>query len=159
MYSEEGEGTAFKIFLPSIERRAEPNNRDAEDLPKGTEHILFVDDESALVAIGKSQLEALGYQVSARSNSREALALFKNKPENFDLVISDMTMPEMTGEELAMEMKRINPNIPIIICTGFSSKVTPENAHRFNIDALLMKPVIIRDMAKVVRGVLDEKKP
>jgi len=159
VYSEEGEGAAFKIFLPSIERRAEPDTRDAQEIPKGTEHILFVDDESALVEIGKSQLEALGYQVSARTNSLEALALFKNKPENFDLIISDMTMPEMTGEELAMEMKRINPNIPVILCTGFSSKITPESAHQFNIDALLMKPVIIRDMAQVVRGVLDEKKP
>jgi len=86
------------------------------------------------------------------------LALFKNKPESFDLVITDMTMPKMTGDELATEIKRIRPEIPVILCTGFSSKIMPGSIQQLDIDALLMKPVIIREMAKIVRKVLDETK-
>jgi len=156
VYSEEGKGSIFKIFLPAIERRTEPEKRLVGDIPKGTEHILFVDDEPILVEMSTSQLETLGYTVSSRTNSLEALALFKNKPDNFDLIITDMTMPKMTGDELATEIKRIRPDIPIVLCTGFSLKFASANVKQFNIDALLMKPIVIREMAKVVRKILDE---
>jgi len=157
VYSEGGTGTTFKIFLPAIERRAEPKKRKAEDIPKGTEHILFIDDETILVEMGTSQLEALGYTVSSRTNSLEALELFKQKPDNFDLIITDMTMPKMTGDELAKEIKRVRPDIPIILCTGFSSKITSDSVKKLDIDALLMKPIIIRKMANSVRNVLDKE--
>ena len=159
VYSEEGQGTTFKIFLPAIERRTEPAKREQEDIPKGSERILFIDDESVLVEMGSTQLASLGYKVTSRSNSLDGLALFKDKPGSFDLVITDMTMPEMTGEKLAKNIKRIRPDIPVILCTGFSSKITPENAEKFDIDALLMKPVILREMATAIRKLLEHQIP
>jgi CheY-like chemotaxis protein len=156
--SKEGKGSTFHIYLPAIERSTEPDKREIEDLPKGNEHILFVDDETFIVEIGKSQLETLGYQVSSRTSSMEALQLFKNKPYYFDLVITDMTMPKMTGDELAKEMKRINPDIPIILCTGFSTKLSSESSQPSEIDLVLMKPIIVQEMANSVRKALDEVK-
>jgi len=156
VHSEEGKGSTFKIFLPAIERRTEPAKRETDDILKGTGHILFVDDEPILVKMSTSQLEALGYTVSSRTNSLEALALFKKNPNRFDLVITDMTMPKMTGDEFAREIKQIRPDIPIILCTGFSSKITPDNVQQFDIDAFLMKPIIIQDMAQVVRDVMGK---
>ena len=156
-FSEEGQGSTFEVLLPAIERRTEPDKREKEDIPRGTEHILFVDDEQVLVDLGTSQLESLGYTVSSRSSSLEALALFKHKPDSFDLIITDMTMPEMTGDELTHEIKRIRPDIPVILCTGFSAKITPESAEKFNIQALIMKPIIIKNMAKVIRKVLESR--
>ena len=129
-FSEEGKGSTFKILLPAIERQTAPDIRETEKIPRGTEHILFVDDEQVLVNIGTSQLESLGYTVSSRTSSTEALALFKNKPESFDLIITDMTMPEMTGDQLAKEIKRIRPEIPVILCTGFSAKITSDSAEK-----------------------------
>ena len=158
VYSEAKKGTTFKVFLPAIEKRIEPEIQELESIPRGTEHILFVDDEPVLLDVGTSQLENLGYSVSSRSNAREALKFFENKPDRFDLVITDMTMPKMTGDELAFAIKRIRPDIPVILCTGFSSKINSENKQKFNIDAFLMKPVIIRELALVVRQVLDETK-
>jgi nitrogen-specific signal transduction histidine kinase/CheY-like chemotaxis protein len=154
-YSDVGKGTSFKIFLPAIEKRIESEQRVIEDIPKGSEHILLVDDESVLLEMGTSQLETLGYKVTSRSNGREALKLFETKPDCFDLVVTDMTMPKMTGDELASALKKIRPAIPIILCTGFSTKLTSDNAHQFDIDALLMKPVILREMASIIRSVLD----
>jgi nitrogen-specific signal transduction histidine kinase/ActR/RegA family two-component response regulator len=155
--SQEGKGTVFDIYLPAIESRADLDKSEAEHMPKGTEHILFVDDEPIIVEMGKSQLEALGYKVSTRSDSLEALALFKSKPDSFDLIITDMTMPKMTGDELAKDIKRIRPDIPIILCTGFSSKLTSKSAQQLDIDGLLMKPIILKDMASAVRKVIDKE--
>jgi len=154
--SEDGKGSTFTVILPVIEGSAKPDKHELEDIPRGTENILLIDDEPALVEMGKTQLESLGYKVSSRSSSLEGLEFFKNKPNNFDLVITDLTMPQMSGDELIKAIKRIRPDIPVILCTGFSTKVTPESAHLFDIDALLMKPIIFRKMAKVVRNVLDE---
>jgi PAS domain S-box-containing protein len=156
--SEAGIGSTFKIFLPAIERPARRVIHEAADIPKGNEHLLFVDDDPALIRMGTTQLESLGYKVSSRSNSIEALALFKNKPDTFDLVITDMTMPKMTGDALATEIKRIKPSIPIILCTGFSLKISQENIHKFDIDAFLLKPIIIGEMAETIRNVLDKKR-
>jgi PAS domain S-box-containing protein len=155
VYSEEGKGSTFRIFLPAIERPTEPDKREDVKIPMGTERILLVDDESILVEMTTSQLEALGYRVTSRSNSIEALELFKKRPDCFDLLLTDMTMPQMTGDDLANEIRRIRPDIPVILCTGFSSKVTSENARLLNIDAFLMKPIIVRDMANTIRKVLD----
>jgi len=115
--SEPGKGSTFKILLPVVERCAEPERVKVFDIPKGTEHILFVDDEQVLVEISRTQLEGIGYNVSTMTSSLEALELFKTNPGRFDLVITDMTMPKMTGDELAWEIKRIAPDMPILLCT------------------------------------------
>ncbi len=157
VYSEVGKGSTFRVFLPAIERRDEADKRQDEDIPTGNERILFIDDEPMLVELSTSQLETLGYHVMSRSSSVDALSLFEEEPDAFDLVITDLTMPRMTGDELAGRLKAIRPDIPIILCTGFSATITSESAHRFGIDAFLMKPIIVREMAKVIRDVLDDK--
>ena len=121
----------------------------------GHERILFIYDEPVLVDIGKQMLERLGYEVTTRTSSIEALELFRTKPDQFDLVITDMTMPNMTGDRLARELIKIRPDIPIIICTGFSERITEEKAKGMGIKAFVMKPIVIRDIANTVREVLD----
>ena len=154
-YSEVGQGTTFRVYLPAIERRAEPELRVDDEIPKGDEHILFVDDETMLIQMGTIQLEALGYRVSSRSSSREALDLFERDPDAFDLAITDMTMPDLTGDRLARRIKRIRQDIPIILCTGFSAKLSAQPGPPPDVDALLMKPVVLRDMAHKIREALD----
>ena len=124
-------------------------------IPAGTERILFVDDEPALVHIGKQTLESLGYQVTTRTSSIEALELFKAKPEEFDLVITDMTMPNMTGDDLAEELMQIRPKIPVILCTGYSAKINQQQAMAKGIGALIAKPVLVRELAETIRKVLE----
>jgi len=158
VYSEPGKGTTFKLFLPLVERRTEPDKRSPNPMPEGIENILFIDDEISLVTVGRSQLQSLGYSVSTSCSSFEALNIFKDNPYGFDLIITDLTMPKMTGDELAEKMKLIRSDIPIILCTGFSAKITSENIHDFNFDALLMKPIILRELAEAVRTVIDERK-
>jgi CheY-like chemotaxis protein len=121
----------------------------------GTERILLVDDEEAIVRLETLMLERLGYIVTARTSSIEALAAFKVNPAQFDLVLTDMTMPNMTGTQLARELISIRPDIPVIICTGFSEKISEDNAAAMGIKGFLMKPVVKSEIAKVVRRVLD----
>ncbi|MBW2035495.1 MAG: response regulator, partial [Deltaproteobacteria bacterium] len=102
-------------------------------------------------------LERLGYEVTTRTSSIEALELFKAKPDRFDLVITDMTMPHMTGDRLARELMKIRPDIPIILCTGFSERISEEKAKGMGIKAFVMKPLVMRDLANTVRKVLDNK--
>jgi CheY-like chemotaxis protein len=123
-------------------------------MPKGHERILFVDDEKAIVDIGRQILERLGYTVTARTSSIEALELFKTKPDEFDLIITDMTMPNLTGEKLAKELLHIRPDIPVIICTGFSRQLTEQTVKEIGIRELVMKPIVTRDIAKTIRKVL-----
>jgi CheY-like chemotaxis protein len=127
-------------------------------LPTGTEHILLVDDEPVLVEVGQMMLERLGYQVTTCSSGPAALEVFKNAPQDIDLVISDMTMPKMTGDKLAAALLAIKPDLPIILCTGFSSKVSDDKIAEMGIKALMMKPLAQSDMAFLVRKVLDEAK-
>ena len=155
-YSEPGIGSSFKIYLPSIERGLLLEKKERKTLPKGTEHVLFIDDEEALVAIGRQMLESLGYEVTTRVSSQEALALFKAYPKRFDLVITDQTMPNMTGDELARELIAIRPGIPIILCTGFSTRISDQKAYEMGIRGFVMKPFIMQDLAESIRKVLDE---
>ena len=121
-------------------------------LPRGKgEHIFLIDDEPVLLEIGKQMLEHLGYQVTIRTSSIEALGLFSSQPGPFHLVITDMTMPNMTGEKLAREILRIRPGLPIILCTGFSEHVTEEKAKALGIREFLMKPLTLKDLARAVR--------
>jgi CheY-like chemotaxis protein len=155
-YSQPEKGTTFNIFLPVLERETERKKNTEEPLPTGTERILFVDDEPSLLDLGKKILEPLGYQVEVRSSAVEVLELFKACPERFDLVITDMTMPNMTGDRLSEEMMAIRPDIPVILCTGFSAKMDEKKAKAMGIRAFAFKPILKRDIAVVIRKVLDE---
>jgi CheY-like chemotaxis protein len=139
-----------------MERGAMREKRVEKPLPTGTEHILFVDDEPTLLNLGEKTLESLGYQVEVRSSAVEALELFKACPERFDLVITDMTMPNMTGEQLSEQLMAVRPEIPVILCTGFSAKIDEEKAKAMGIQAFAFKPMLKRDIAVAIRKVLDE---
>lgn len=154
--SEAGKGTTFQVFIPRLKRGpVEHETGTTAPVPEGNERILFVDDEKALVDSGSKILEHLGYEVVARTSSIEALETFRTRPEIFDLVISDQTMPHMTGVELARELMHIRPDIPVILCTGFSERVTPEKAKAEGIREFIMKPLSLRNFAETVRKVLD----
>jgi CheY-like chemotaxis protein len=154
--SEPGKGSTFDVFFPKVaeERSAEGASGD-EMMPLGHERILFVDDEEALVEMGEELLAELGYEVTCCTNSREALALFRLDPSRFDLVVTDQTMPDMTGIQLAAELLAIRP-LPVILCTGFSHIANEESAKTAGIKGFVMKPLTKRELAKTVRKVLDE---
>ena len=156
VYSETGKGTTFHIFLPVIEKAEEPKKETMGPLPTGHERILFIDDDPSLVEIGREILGKLGYDVVAKTSSIEALELFREQPDKFDLVITDMTMPNMTGDRLAAELMKIRPDIPTILCSGFSEKMSNEKADALGIKNFLMKPIVMKDLAKTIRKVLDE---
>lgn len=155
--SEPGRGTTIQVYLPVAAAAAEEHRPAATDLPGGNEKVLFVDDEPSLATMGRHQLERLGYQVDACLNSTEALEIFTADPNRFDLVITDMTMPHMSGDKLAKEMLSIRSDMPIILCTGFSERIDEEIAIEIGITAFIMKPIDIRNLAKKVREVLDSK--
>ena len=157
MASKPGEGSTFSVYLPVIEGEEIVYGDVSEPLPTGDERVLFIDDEQALVDMGKQMLEHWGYEVVTRTSSIEALELFRAKPGQFDLVITDMTMPQMTGEQLAKELMKIRPAIPVILCTGYSERMTKEKAQNMGIRAFAMKPLAIQDLSKIIRKVLDEK--
>ncbi|MDA8139094.1 MAG: ATP-binding protein [Desulfobacteraceae bacterium] len=159
VYSELGKGSAFHVYLPLIEKIAEtsastPLIKD----PTGSERILMVDDEAPIVELERRMLERLGYRTTACTSSISALETFKRGPHAFDLVISDMTMPHMTGDELAQALDAIRPGIPIIICTGFSDRLNPQLVSTVGIKGILMKPIVKSELAQMVRKVLDEVK-
>lgn len=156
--SEPGKGSTFEIFLPRIDYAKDlPETGEPVKLPTGDERILLVDDEEFLVYAGRGMLEHLGYKVITRTSSVEALEAFQAQPDKFDLVITDMTMPNKTGTELAKELLQIRPDIPIILCTGFSEKASEENTKKIGIKAFVMKPLVMHDFAVTVRQVLDGK--
>ncbi|MBT8331323.1 MAG: PAS domain S-box protein, partial [Deltaproteobacteria bacterium] len=154
--SQPGKGTVFTVYIPTVAKEVQPDCDVPPILSTGNERILFVDDERALAEIGKKSLERLGYRVEARTSSLEALKLFQKSSDNFDLIITDMTMPEMTGDELAGEVKKIRADIPVIICSGYSDESLVEQATQTGISAFLMKPLIIQDLAKTIREVLKK---
>ncbi|MFO7707065.1 MAG: PAS domain S-box protein [Desulfobacterales bacterium] len=150
-----GQGTTFHVYLPRVDRALPRKAEPPEPIVGGFERILFVDDEKMLVDIGGKILERLGYQVVSRTSPLEALELFRAKPDHFDLVVTDQTMPGMTGDLLAKELMRIRPDIPIVVCTGYSQGIDPERARQRGIKALVMKPILIHDMAAAVRKALQ----
>ncbi len=157
--SELGKGTTFNVYLPIIAQADRLSSVDGNVTPPvGHEHILLVDDDPVIANLEKQLLERLGYKVTMRVNSLEALELFKNKPEFFDLVISDMTMPNMTGDQLAREIMAIRADVQIIICTGFSERLNQEKAAIIGAKGLLMKPIVKSELAAIVRQVLDAAK-
>jgi PAS domain S-box-containing protein len=155
-YSEPGRGTLFNAYIPAVKRVARPADPEEPQLPTGSEHILLVDDEPVIIEVGRMMLEMLGYTVTACDASASALAVFEKDPQAIDLVISDVTMPKMTGDRLAAEMLRLRPDLPIVLCTGFSDKVSSKAAAEIGVKAVVMKPLIHKDLALLVRKVLDE---
>ena len=153
--SEVGKGSTFKVFLPRADPVEEPEPACAQTLANGSEKILLVDDEAALAEVGKQMLEFLGYQVEARTNPVEALELLRAEPNRFDAVITDMTMPRMTGMNLAREILAIRPGIATILCTGFSDQADEEKAQSAGIRALLYKPLTMQGLATAVRAALE----
>ena len=157
--SEPGKGSTFTVYFPKITRLAQLELRspEQETIPTGHERILFVDDEEALVEMGTELLTGLGYKVVSRTSSAHALALLHQEPSRFDLVITDQTMPGMTGIELAREVLAIRPELPIILCTGFSYLVNAESAKAAGIKGFAMKPLTKREIAKTIRYVLENR--
>jgi CheY-like chemotaxis protein len=150
-----GKGSTFSVYFPIIDNAA-AEQKPAVEMPKGgSEHILLVDDESAIIKNGTELLERLGYCVSAFIDSQEALKAFKFQPMDYDLAIIDMTMPGMTGDVLARELLQIRSDLPVILCTGFSKKITQEKADQLGIKALLMKPFRLSELSKMIRQFLD----
>jgi PAS domain S-box-containing protein len=152
-----GQGTTFEVYLPRSDAAIASETRPQEPLPRGEERLLFVDDENTLVRLWQATLEHLGYEVVVSTDGLAALETFRAAPYGFDLVITDHTMPRMTGEVLAQELRRLRPDIPIVLCTGFSHTMTAEKAQALGLDAFLMKPFTPHDLSYVVRGVLDRR--
>ncbi|HMK64149.1 MAG TPA: PAS domain S-box protein [Thermodesulfobacteriota bacterium] len=155
VYSELGVGTTFRVYLPLIRRIPALEEASKDPLPRGKEKILFIDDEPQMVESWMEMLGRLGYQVFGRTSSLNALDLFKNAPDKFDLVITDQTMPGMSGSELAAKMLAIRPGLPIIICSGYSESLGADQARGLGVQKFLMKPVLLGEMALNIRKVLD----
>ncbi len=149
-----GQGTTFAIYLPRIEATVENEDGTEEEIPPAQGCILFVDDDVMLARLGQATLEQLGYEVVCHTSSIKALEVFRAMPQRFDLVITDQTMPHMTGEHLSGELRRIRPDIPIILCTGFSHMINAEKARALGIDAFCLKPVLARELAVTIQQVL-----
>ena len=157
IYSELDVGTTFQIFFPVGELKPDNSIDSIQQLPCGDECILFVDDEILLIELGKELLEGLGYRVETRASSIDALEAFRAQPGKYDLLVSDMTMPKISGDQLALEIRKIRADIPVILCTGFSTRLNEERLLDIGIDKVLMKPVTLSDLANNVRLVLDAK--
>ncbi len=163
VYSEKGQGSVFKVYLPltvpdESRNQAGITGGVSLSLPRGTETILLVDDEEQIVQMSGGMLQHLGYSVVGLTDSAEALRVFAETPESFDLVITDQTMPGLTGGELAARLMEIRPDIPVILCTGFSAQMTEELAKTMGILDYIMKPLILHDLAFRVRTALDSNR-
>jgi PAS domain S-box-containing protein len=159
VYSEPGQGASFQVYLPVL-GKAEAGWAAVLSTPPviGDERILLVDDELPIVESMQKMLEFFGYHITGKTSSSEALEAFRRAPEAFDLVITDQTMPYLTGDQLVLEIKKIRPEIPIILCTGFSSMIDDIKARALGIEAFLMKPVLRKEMSETIRKVLDSRK-
>ncbi len=156
--SELGKGTLFTIDFPLVEESSVlPEQERSKQIVTGTEHILYVDDERILAEMSRAMLQHLGYTVTVCTDSVEALTVFNENPDLFDLVITDQTMPDMTGIELAGKLLQIRPGVPIILCTGFSSVVSVKEARSAGVKDFFMKPFDWDKMAETLRNILDER--
>ncbi len=153
--SELGKGTVFTLLFPAFQGRIEQAKEEQNNLPKGRERILFVDDEPVLMKLGKQRLEMLGYTVQGATDPLTALEIFKADPGAFDLLITDMAMPGMTGDQLAVEMFRIRPKLPAMLCTGYSETLSEQKAYDIGFSSFIMKPVDRTELALAVRKILD----
>ncbi len=153
VFSRDGRGATFRVFFPLITLEPEQTeNISRTELQQGNkERILFVDDEQAIAELAELMLARLGYQVTVATSSLKALELFRAAPDMFDLLISDQTMPNLTGVDLAREIHQIRPHFPVILCTGYSERLTEEGIKQLGINALVMKPVDLEHLAAMIR--------
>ncbi len=155
LQSREGRGAAFTIYLPSVPGDAAEDSSPSLPSANRGERILFVDDEALQVDLATQMLDRMGYRVTAYNRSTEALAAFRSQPDAFDLVITDMTMPELTGDRLALEILAIRPDVPVILCTGYSEQISEEKAADLGLKGFAMKPLIMADLEALIRRALD----
>ncbi len=152
-----GKGTVFEVYFPAIEQVLTDPDTTVENIVTGKERILFIDDEEILVDLGKTMLERLGYEVATLTSSLEAWNTFSNRPDQFDIVITDQTMPGLTGSDLALKMLQLRPNLPIILCTGYSSLISEKKAKSMGIQGFAMKPLVRKEISLLLRELLDER--
>jgi PAS domain S-box-containing protein len=156
-FSQRGKGSIFKVYLPVAKS---PRGARRKEIPgpilKGNEHILVVDDELPAIKIMQEILEHLGYQITARTSSIEALEAFRHQPDRFDLVLTDLTMPNMSGVRLAKELLKIQPDTPVVLCIGYSEQIDKEAASEIGIKGFVMKPIVMKELARIIRKVLDK---
>jgi CheY-like chemotaxis protein len=157
VYSELGKGTSFHVYLPQVIMKVDEAKKSSNmhPIPTGHERILIVDDEDQIIKMEQEMLKKLGYQVTSMTSAGQALATFSDQPQKYDLIITDMTMPDMTGAELCQRILALRPDIPVILCTGFSELINKAKARSIGIREFIMKPVAYQELAESVRRVLD----
>jgi len=157
VYSEPGQGSVFHVYLPRLLAPIQESIVVKQDLPGGTERILFVDDEPVLAELGKEVLEGLGYQVTPTTSSVQALEIFRDAPDTFDLIFTDLTMPKMTGIELARQCRRIRSDVPVILGSGHSNMIDPKTIAEAGVYRFIAKPYVIEQIAHILRQVFEGK--
>ncbi len=155
VFSEKGEGTVFHVFFPKVASAEAPGDMESRVVTKGHGRILFVDDEEALTRLAQEMLESLGYKVTVVRDGVEALGRFEARPDEFDLVITDYTMPKMTGLEFAGEVLRIRPDIPVILCSGYSQAVSEEKIKEMGVREFVLKPIRVHEIAEIIARLLN----
>ncbi len=155
--SRPGHGSEFRVYFPvkTVTASIDNNAANLQAYTRGKENLILVDDEEAILKMEAIALERAGYNVTALTDPVEALMTFKASPQKFDLVITDMSMPKMQGDSLVKEMRAVRNDIPIILCTGFSEKMTPELAKSIGINSVMMKPLVLKKLSERVRDILD----
>jgi len=155
VFSKPGKGTTFTCYLPTVTAFEETITESTpEPLTAGSERILIVDDDEAIIHMEQQMLSNLGYTVTPFTDSEECLIFFQEHPEEFDVIITDMTMPGMTGDIFAKEVLKIRPDMPIILCTGFSDRIDEKKAKAIGIGEFIMKPLLMKDLVGAVQKVL-----
>jgi len=154
--SRPGKGTVFHVCIPTIGQLPAHEDPQGGELATGKEHILLVDDEPLVIEVLQEMLKVQGYRITTADGSLKALETFRKSPRDFDLVITDMTMPKLTGDRLSQELKKIRTDIPIILCTGYSDKLADKSAVDFGVQDFMAKPIKQADLIKIVRNVLDK---
>jgi CheY-like chemotaxis protein len=158
--STSGEGSLFRIYLPCLESKSDKEAKDSFVPAHGHGRIMFVDDEDSITELNRKILERLSYQVTTCKNGQAALEIFRQNPDSFDLIITDQTMPQMIGVKLAQEIWMTSPQMPIIICTGFSEELTLEKATEMGFSTLLIKPVTMLELSRAIQeAMLAEPRP
>lgn len=153
--SDLNKGSTFAVYLPIYTESIFPEPAELYNIPGGTERVLLVDDEESILTSSGAILKQLGYSVTTRTSGVEALNLFRSKPNHFDLIICDMTMPKMTGDKLSAEIIKVRPDIPVILCTGYSKNLNSETISKAGIKAMVQKPILKAKLARIIRKVLD----
>ncbi len=157
VYSEKGRGTVFHVYLPVADVREINEKKQNENIPRGTEHILIVDDEPNVLELERQMLEYFGYKTYGLSESTKVMDQLMTNPDKYQMLITDLTMPNLTGMQLAKLVRLHFPHLPIIMVTGYSEELTDDIKEKYGIQAILMKPVVASDLATTVRQVLDSQ--